>query len=286
MTDDKLKVFESKSSNKKSPNNKHKKDLSSTAKQIENFFSPKESKVLSDAAFTTVCIDNSSANESKTKQTPQLKINETRYLTNEEKKLVAPQDADLQMSRLKRDKYVQTEKAFLAKSSFKIRNDDLDEQGHQLLDKFKSLQAQSVDPMHLTILHDSFASRLSQLLYDKIFTKQSSQDKNVFIEYNPGFGLVSRKLMERKELVTGASDYKQKFVLIEPLGKFENSLKELKDKFEDKYDISLLKANPFLESFMFKSNKFKYSFIKAISEIEPATTHIPSVKVKDNDTHG
>ena len=182
-------------------------------------------------------------------------------------------------------KLVVKEKAFLDKASYKIRNDLLDEKGNELLKTFASLSGQSTDPIHMTILHDNFSTRLSNLFYEKIFQNNNDKNlKNIWIEYNPGFGLVTRKLIEK---FNENATTRQKFLLLEPLGKFSKYLNEIVTLNEAKHDVTVMKVNPYEREFLFKTSKFKYSFINNITtnQSNPASSSTPKCQVKETDVN-
>ena len=182
-------------------------------------------------------------------------------------------------------KLVVKEKAFLEKASYKIRNDLLDEKGNELLKTFSSLSGQSTDPIHMTILHDNFSTRLSNLFYEKIFQNNNDKNlKNIWIEYNPGFGLVTRKLIEK---FNENATTRQKFLMLEPLGKFSKYLKEIVTLNEAKHDVTVMKVNPYEREFLFKTSKFKYTFINDITtnQPNPASSSTPKCQVKETDVN-
>jgi hypothetical protein len=186
---------------------------------------------------------------------------------NEEKSHSLPKALDLNLDR---EELAESEKDFLSKASFKVRNDLLDENGMKLLKTFTSLSSQSMDPIHLTILHESFSTRLSRLLYEKIFESDEAKiSRNIFIEYNPGFGLITRKLIEILNKSAKTMTTKQKFLLIEPLGKFTKHLEEIKTINEEKFDVKLIKVNPYEQGFLNRTTKFKYGFINDITQSQP-----------------
>ncbi len=152
----------------------------------------------------------------------------------------APLEPELAQQALRR------EKAYLNQVSFKIRYQLLDEKGQELLKKHSdSLARTSTDPKHLTVLHDEFASKIASLLYDKIY--KSSEDKmnvknRTFVELQPGFGLITRKLIEAitksPDNCPSQNQHSSKFVLIESFGQFFPYLNELK-QFADRNNIEL-----------------------------------------------
>ena len=161
-----------------------------------------------------------------------------------------------------RPSLLRSESDFLKKASFKVRNDLLDESGRSLLAKFPSLASHSVDPMHLTIMHESFAARIASLLHENI-CNPSSNERNVFVEYSPGFGLVTRNLINKQLAAT--TKRKPTFVLVETLGKFHKYLEEIKEANKEKCEVHILKSNPFKEGFLYKSSKLKYSFLQGLT---------------------
>lgn len=138
------------------------------------------------------------------------------------------------------------EKEFLSQVSFKIRNSQLDKEGHELLEKMPSLTKTSVDPRHLSILHSSLANKIANLIYPSFSTQNSIQ---TFIELQPGFGMVTKSLLN---LCTQQND-SLKFILIEEFSKFLPYLQELKSAYPN-HDLKILKSTPFKENFLFESN--------------------------------
>ena len=167
------------------------------------------------------------------------------------------------------------EKEFLKKISFKIRNELLDDNGKELLKQFgQSLSRTSTDPKHLTILHDEAATKIGNILNTKIFNnhiqfnqleQKNDNFTNIFIEMQPGFGLITQKLIEaNKALNNRDMKINKKFILIESYSKFLNHLNELKSKFNNE-EIHLLKNSPFKNDFLFKKSEFKKKLVELIS---------------------
>lgn len=74
------------------------------------------------------------------------------------------------------------------------------------------------NPKHLPILHDELAAKIAKLVIDL----EGLKPNKVFIDYNPGFGLIARKLIEQ------LNSKQDKFILIESFNKFIPVLNEFK----------------------------------------------------------
>ncbi|CAF1066444.1 unnamed protein product [Brachionus calyciflorus] len=140
------------------------------------------------------------------------------------------------------------EKEYLKQASFKLRNETLDEKAKEYLDKMPSLLKTSTDPKHLTIIHQDLVKKVKKLIEQNTKTP-FEQDLNVFAELNPGFGLVTKEFLENN------SNFK-KFLLFEPLAKFNDDLIDLKNNYSTQ-DIHLLKYDSFSDTFLFGSNPKK-----------------------------
>lgn len=97
----------------------------------------------------------------------------------------------------------------------------MDENGKKLLDEMSRLKKSSTDPRHLTIVHQHLAQKIAKIVLDRA-TKQDNS--SIFVEFQPGFGLVTKSLLEIIDKNTTPQIIK-KFFLIESFTKFEKYLK-------------------------------------------------------------
>lgn len=137
------------------------------------------------------------------------------------------------------------ESEFLQHSSLRSRNEQLDQEGKQLLDGMDSLKKSSIDPKHLTILHQTLASRTSSILVEQLKSNKSS----VFVELNPGLGIITKNLISQANKENLHID---RFILLESFGKNFDSLQDLKS-ISDR--VTILKQKPFDQNFLYSQTQ-------------------------------
>lgn len=93
-----------------------------------------------------------------------------------------------------------------------------------------SLSKTSVDPKHLTILHTEFAERTANILNQ--YTSPTT--KRLFIEMNPGVGLVTKKLLEKFEQNKNDNN---RLIVFESSSRFRKYLDKIKREHDTKLDI-------------------------------------------------
>lgn len=191
------------------------------------------------------------------------KLTNARLLTDEEKLKLGLKVETPKYDEFLRKKYSDTEKEFLAQMAFKTRNEQMDENAKKLLNTYPFLSSKSSDPRHISVLHDSKASNISNILYENIYKNQTNETKNVFIEYQPGFGLITQKLaqMLADKNVDGSN---ASFILVETFAKFQEHLNKIKKANTNKFSVDILKKNPFEKNFMFKTDAFSYDLVEKI----------------------
>jgi 16S rRNA A1518/A1519 N6-dimethyltransferase RsmA/KsgA/DIM1 with predicted DNA glycosylase/AP lyase activity len=191
------------------------------------------------------------------------KLTNARLLTDEDKIKLGLKVETPKYDEFMRKKYSDTEKEFLAQMAFKARNEQMDENAKQLLDTYPFLSSKSSDPKHISVLHDSKASHISNVLYENIYANQTNETKNVFIEYQPGFGLITQKLAQilADKNVDGSN---ASFILVETFQKFQEHLNKIKKANAGKFSVDILKKNPFEKNFMFKTGAFSYDLVEKI----------------------
>ena len=109
------------------------------------------------------------------------------------------------------------EKEFLNRASFNKHNSSLDEVGKSFLNQIPSLGRASVDPKHMTLLHNEVIERTAMVMKSLL---NPDEGKRIFVELNPGVGLLTKKLIE-------TFNKADKFLLIESQTKFMPYLNEL-----------------------------------------------------------
>lgn len=151
-----------------------------------------------------------------------------------------------------------SEKAFLSKASFKVHHNSLDARGKECLNEMPTLQKTSVDPKHLTILHNDLAYKTANIISDLEMLKPSK----LFIELNPGCGFVSQNLIEISNKKSLNND---KFVLVEAYRSFLPKLEALKNSLP-KNDITLMSGNSFHPGLVYKNKHLRQILKKHIKE--------------------
>lgn len=139
---------------------------------------------------------------------------------------------------------IKNEKDFLNKASFKIHTDSLDSNGKELLKQMPFLNRASSDPKHLTLLHNEMATKIAKL----IANQEGLNSNKIFVELNPGAGLLTDKLIE--ELSYNKTKSTDSFVLIETFRKFIPNLNQLIEKHSTTKKIRLFQEAPFNERFL------------------------------------
>ena len=169
---------------------------------------------------------------------------ENKYLVKEDEKIklinISNETKSPKNESIKRH-ILQKEKNFLNKASFDLHAKNLDSNAAKCLELMPSLKKSSIDPKHLTILNSNLAHTIADEL-----KRNETNGANLYIDLNPGVGLVSKHLFEM------STNSNNSYLLVEPLNKFVPLLTELKQKHEKK-NIHLVRDNPFGEKFLFKS---------------------------------
>ena len=142
---------------------------------------------------------------------------EKKYRLNEEEKMKFTSTQSTTSDSRFLNEIALNEKEFLNRASFNKHNSSLDEVGKSFLDQMPSLGRASVDPKHMTLLHNEVIERTALVMKGLL---NSDEGKRVFVELNPGVGLLTKKVIETFKNA-------KKFLLIESQKKFMPYLNEL-----------------------------------------------------------
>lgn len=150
-----------------------------------------------------------------------------------------------------RNALIQSETDYLQQASYKLRSQSLDDNGKHLLEEMTSLNKSSTDPRHLTIVHSNLAGKVSGLILNKIKQNPTVRN-NIFVELQPGFGLVTQSLIQSIEKEDNATTNPiKKFILVESFKKFDKYLKNLENSYGRKYNLSNIRRSPFEDNFLY-----------------------------------
>lgn len=196
------------------------------------------------------------------------------------------------MSKKEVENLQQTESAYLSQASlFKSHLEELDPVGCGLLDQIPNLKKSSIDPRHLTIVHEKLTKKIAQIILKRT-NKKTSQVENenddkmvssLFVEFHPGFGLVTKSILQQLHEENNNNSQKlnfRDFILVESFSKFEKHLKDLADgerEKEKKSNITIIRRKPFEMNFLFKvksSDKQSKQFIDLINKSSPQVSHM------------
>jgi hypothetical protein len=164
-----------------------------------------------------------------------------------------------------------SEKEYLSRCNYKLRNESLDENAKKLLSEFKSISKTSTDPKHLTFVHEALVQKIGNILRDRVSV--NSDSSNIFIELQPGFGLVTKYLSDaftrknQQENIQNKLNQNLMFILIESFSPYFKYLNAIKDENEKKgLKTHVIKCCPFEQSFLTKNNSIKKTLSSTISE--------------------
>lgn len=192
------------------------------------------------------------------------------------------------MSKKEVDNLEQTESAYLSQAStFKSHLEDLDPVGCSLLDQIQNLKKSSIDPRHLTIVHEKLTKKIAQIILKRTnnTSTQIDNDKDkvvssLFVEFHPGFGLVTKSILQQIEENKSQKLNFRDYILVESFSKFEKHLKDLADGEQakrNKSNVTIIRRKPFEMNFLFKvqsSDKQSKQFIDLINKSSPQISHM------------
>ncbi len=138
------------------------------------------------------------------------------------------------------------ERQFLSRGSYASRTNELDEKSKEFLENSQSLSGSSTNPKHLTILHVKIAEKIGNLLHSKLVNSNNNTNQKLFVEFQPGIGLITQRLLElNKE--NSKSDFR--YILIEPKNKYLEQLQRDLVNTSDQNRINIVKGSPFEENY-------------------------------------
>ena len=179
-----------------------------------------------------------------------------------------------------------TERNFLSKVSFKIHNEEgLGENAKKLLENENLLRKTSTNPKHLTLVHDSLVNKWASLIYERTFNgPETASDNNIFVNLQPGFGLVSKNLAQlietnQKSVLENQNKTKNSFIFIEAFSNYFKYLDQLKREIEPMFNVQILKGEPFENQFLYGKRIGKQRFGNALRQLSTITSENSSHKL-------